>query len=61
MTQIEDAKGVLQGLETKLSDARMRLADTQAKAAELAYGANTGDESARKKLDGFAADARPTF
>jgi hypothetical protein len=54
-TQVEDAKGVLQGLESKLSDARARHADTQAKAAELAYPANTGDESARKKLDGLNA------
>jgi hypothetical protein len=52
-TQVEDAKGMLQGLATKLFDARMRHADTQAKAAELAYPANTGDESARKKLDGL--------
>ena len=57
MMQVEDTKGVLRGLETKLSDARMRLADTQAKAAELAYPANTGDESARKKLDGLSAKA----
>jgi chromosome segregation ATPase len=55
MTQVEDAKGVLQGLETKLSDARARHAETQAKAAELAYAAHTGDESARKKLDGLNA------
>ena len=34
---VEDAKSVLHGLETKLSDARARHADTQAKAAELAY------------------------
>ena len=57
MTKVEDTKVVLQGLEGKLSDARMRLADTQAKAAELAYPANTGDESARKKLDGLNAKA----
>jgi septal ring factor EnvC (AmiA/AmiB activator) len=54
-TQVEDAKGVLQGLETKLFDARARHAEMQAKAAELAYPANTGDESARKKLDGLNA------
>jgi len=54
-TQVEDAKDVLQGLETKLFDARARQAETQAKAAELAYPANTGDESARKKLDGLNA------
>jgi hypothetical protein len=54
-TQVEDAKGVLQGLETKLSDARARHAETQVKAMELAYPANTGDESARKKLDGLNA------
>jgi hypothetical protein len=54
---VEDAKGVLQGLEGKLADARARHADTQAKAAELAYPANTGDESARKKLDGLNAKA----
>ena len=56
-TQVEDAKGVLQGLETKLSDARARHAETQVKAMELAYPANTGDESARKKLDGLNAKA----
>ena len=55
MTQVEDAKGVLQDLETKLSDARARHAETQVKAMELAYPANTGDESARKKLDGLNA------
>jgi hypothetical protein len=55
MKIVEDANGVLEGLEGKLTDARMRLADTQAKAAELAYPANTGDESARKKLDGLNA------
>jgi hypothetical protein len=55
MTKVEDAKVVLQSLEGKLTDARVRLADTQAKAAELAYPANTGDESARKKLDGLNA------
>jgi phage terminase Nu1 subunit (DNA packaging protein) len=54
-TQTEDTKAVLASLEVKLTDARMRLADTQAKAAELAYPANTGDESARKKLDGLNA------
>jgi septal ring factor EnvC (AmiA/AmiB activator) len=54
-TQVEDAKGVLQGLETKLFDARARHAETQVKAMELAYPANTGDESARKKLDGLNA------
>jgi hypothetical protein len=54
-TQTEDAKVVLQGLETKLSDARMRHAETQARAMELAFPANTGDESARKKLDGLNA------
>jgi len=54
-TQVEDAKGVLQGLETKLFDARARHAEMQAKAMELAYPANTGDESARKKLDGLNA------
>ena len=54
-TQVEDAKGVLQGLESKLSDARARHAETQVKAMELAYPANTGDESARKKLDGLNA------
>jgi hypothetical protein len=57
MTKVEDTKVVLQGLEGKLSDARMRLADTQAKAAELAYPANTGDERARTKLDGLNAKA----
>jgi hypothetical protein len=57
MTQVEDAKGVLQGLESKLFDARARHADTQARAAELAYPSNTGDESARKKLDGLNAKA----
>jgi hypothetical protein len=56
-TQVEDAKGVLASLENKLTDARARHADTQAKAAELAYPANTGDESARKKLDGLNAKA----
>jgi hypothetical protein len=56
-TQTEDAKVVLQGLETKLSDARMRHAETQARAMELAFPANTGDESARKKLDGLNAKA----
>jgi septal ring factor EnvC (AmiA/AmiB activator) len=56
-TPVEDAKGVLQGLETKLSDARARHADTQARAAELAYPANTGDERARTKLDGLNAKA----
>jgi hypothetical protein len=57
MKNVEDAKVVLQGLETRLSDARARHAETQAKAAELAYPANTGDESARKKLDGLNARA----
>jgi hypothetical protein len=57
MTHVEDAKGVLQGLETKLSDARARHAEMQVKAMELAYPANTGDESARKKLDGLNAKA----
>jgi hypothetical protein len=33
-TQVEDAKGVLQGLETKLSDVRARHAGTQAKAMD---------------------------
>jgi hypothetical protein len=56
-TQTEDAKAVLASLEGKLIDARARHADTQAKAAELAYPANTGDESARKKLDGMNAKA----
>lgn len=56
-TQVEDAKGVLQGLESKLFDARARHAETQVKAMELAYPANTGDESARKKLDGLNARA----
>src|ERR1700730_8370334 len=57
MKSVEDTKVVLQGLECKLSDARMRLAATQAKAPELAYPANTGDESARKRLDGLNAKA----
>ena len=57
MKSVEDAKVVLQGLEGKLSDARARHAETQAKAMELAYPANTGDESARKKLDGLNAKA----
>ena len=52
---VEDAKGVLRDLEGKISDARARHAETQAKAMELAYPANTGDESARKKLDGLNA------
>jgi hypothetical protein len=55
--KVEDEKVVLQGLEGKLSDARARHAETQAKAAELAYPANTGDESARKKLDGLNSKA----
>jgi hypothetical protein len=53
-TQVEAAKGVLRGL-AKLFDARARHAETQAKAMELAYPANTGDESARKRLDGLNA------
>jgi hypothetical protein len=55
MKRVEDEKVVLQGLEGKLSDARARHVETEAKAAELAYPANTGDESARKKLDGLNA------
>jgi hypothetical protein len=55
MKSVEEAKVVLQGLEGKLTDARARHAETQAKAAELAYPANTGDEGARKKLDGLNA------
>ena len=56
-TQTEDTKAVLASLESKLTDARVRLADTQARAAELAYPANTGDENARKRLDGLNAKA----
>jgi hypothetical protein len=57
MKSVEDAKVVLQGLEGKLSDAKARHAEMQAKAAELAYPANTGDERARTKLDGLNAKA----
>ena len=53
--KVEDAKVVLQDLKDKLSAARARHAETQVKAMELAYPANTGDESARKKLDGLNA------
>src|SRR3982074_2332761 len=53
--KVEDAKVVLQDLKDKLSAAQARHAETQAKAMELAYPANTGDESARKKLDGLNA------
>jgi hypothetical protein len=45
-------------LEGKLFDARARHAETQVKAMELAYPANTGDESARKKLDGLNAKTK---
>jgi hypothetical protein len=55
MKSVEDAKVVLQGLEGKLSDARGRHAETQAKALALAFSAHTGDESARKKLDVLSA------
>ena len=55
--KVEDAKVVLQDLKDKLSAAQARHAETQAKAMELAYPANTGDESARKKLDGLNAKA----
>jgi hypothetical protein len=55
MKSVEDAKVVLQGLETRLSDARATHAETQAKALALAFPAHTGDESARKKLDVLSA------
>jgi hypothetical protein len=55
MKRVEGEKVVLQGLVGKLSDARARHAETQAKALALAYPAHTGDENARKKLDGLDA------
>jgi hypothetical protein len=53
----DDAKAVLQDLETKLAGARQRHDETLSEAQSIAFAAHTGDVEARKKLDKLNADA----
>jgi hypothetical protein len=53
----DDAKAVLQDLESKLARARARHGETQSEAQSIAFAAHTGDADARKRLDKSNADA----
>jgi chromosome segregation ATPase len=56
MTKVEDAKVVLQGLEGKLSDARVRHVKIVLDAREVSFGAHTIGGEDRKRLDKLEAE-----
>jgi hypothetical protein len=51
MTEVENATNIVAELETKLAGATARAADLQTERRRLSFDANTGDDSARKRLD----------